>query len=69
MQDRLEPGTFVRAKVRTIAGWKDVGIVKYDDGVGGIIVDKVPSDPDDFSNTAEFRRHQLTVIPKRGSGR
>ncbi len=65
MQNRLEPGTLVRAKVRATSGWKGVGIVKYDDGRGGVIIDKVPSAPNDFLSTADFCRHELTVIRKR----
>jgi hypothetical protein len=62
MQKPLEQGTLVRAKVWTISGWKGIGVVKYDDGRGGVIIDKLAADPAGFSNAADFCRHELALV-------
>ena len=45
-----------------LLGWKGIGVVKYDDGRGGVIIDKLAADPAGFSNAADFCRHELALV-------
>jgi hypothetical protein len=57
MRGELHPGDRVRAKVRTIFGWKGTGTVIRAD-YGHITIQK----DDDNGNTAEFARHELARL-------
>jgi hypothetical protein len=61
----LRPGDRVRAKVRTMSGWKGTGTVVEADTTA-VVVERDGAPPGAMSSRAELCRHEVTKIRKGG---